>query len=83
MKTEIPEVDNPNDGLIFVPVEQFVQDYRAMYVNYNASKMKFDYFLKLNDSDKTYPSDIRESGLKVSKKMKLAGHKLKIVSPVA
>ena len=54
-----------------------------MYVNYNASKMKFDYFLKLNDSDKTYPSDIRESGLKVSKKMKLAGHKLKIVSPVA
>ena len=41
----IPEAANKDDGIIFVPVEQFAQDIRELRANYNSSTMKFDYFL--------------------------------------
>ena len=82
LEPEIPEVANKDDGIIFVPVEQFAQDISDLYANYNASPMKFDYFLMTNDDVKT-PSDIKKRINGIKSKMPLSMHKLTIVSPVA
>ena len=81
LEKEIPEVANKKDGIVFVPVEQFAQDFRSFYVNYNVSTMKFDYFLKINDNVKT-PSNVRERKGRVYDKMPISMHTLTIVSKV-
>ena len=58
LAAEVPEAANKDDGIIFVPVEQFAQDIRELRANYNSSPMQFDYFLMRDDSVKT-PSNIK------------------------
>lgn len=46
---EIPEIENPDDGVIYVPLNQFKKSFGDINVNFNADGMKFDYYLKTND----------------------------------
>ena len=46
---EIPEIVNPDDGVIYLPLNQFKKSFGEINVNFNADGMKFDYYLKTND----------------------------------
>ena len=49
VKNAIPTIDDPDDGVIYLPINQFKVSFETVNVNYNADPMKFDFYLKLND----------------------------------
>jgi len=46
----ISNIADPDDGLIYVPINQFKVSFENVNVNFKAENMKFDYYLKVNDS---------------------------------
>lgn len=45
----ISDIGDPDDGVIYVPIDQFKVSFENVNVNFNADPMKFDYYLKVND----------------------------------
>lgn len=54
---EVPDAKGDEDGYIYLPVEQFKVSFKMIEVNYNASKMYMDYYMKFNDKPSTTPPD--------------------------
>lgn len=48
MVAQIPDINDDEDGYIYVPIAQFKVSFGGMSVNYNTDKMKMDYHLKLD-----------------------------------